>query len=38
MAAIGMMILLMVIAIVGFIFFTMQDRKEAKKTKHLKVE
>ena len=38
MAAIGMMILLMVIAIVGFIYFTIQDRKVAKKTKHLKAE
>jgi len=30
MVAIGMMILLMIITVVGFIYFTMQDRKEAK--------
>jgi preprotein translocase subunit YajC len=29
-AAIEMMILLMVITVVGFIYFTIQDRKEAK--------
>ena len=33
MAAIGMMILLMVIAGVGVLYFTIQDRKEAKKAK-----
>ena len=38
MAAIGMMILLMVIAIVGFIYFTIQDRKELRKAKHLEAE
>jgi len=38
MGAIGMMILLMVITVVGYIFFTIQDRKDAKKAKHLKAE
>jgi len=35
MGAIGMMILLMVITVVGFIYFTIQDRKETKKAKQL---
>ena len=41
MAAIGMMILLMVITVVGVVYFSIQDRKETKKAKEtmqLKVE
>ena len=38
MAAIGMMIFLTVISIVGFIYFTIQDRREEKKAKQLEAE
>ena len=38
MAAIGMMILLMVITLVGVIYFTIQDRREEKRAKQLEAE
>ena len=38
MGAIAMFILVIVISIVGVIFFTVQDHKEAKKAKQLKAE
>ena len=38
MGAIAMFILVIVISIVGVVYFTIQDRKEAKKAKHLKAE
>ena len=38
MGAIAMFILVMAIAIVGFIFFTIQDRKEAKRAKEHKAK
>ena len=38
MGAIAIFILVIVIPIVGVVYFTIQDRKEAKKTKQLKAE
>ena len=38
MGAIAMFSLVIVISIVGVIYFTIQDRKEAKKAKQLKAE
>jgi len=35
MAAIGMMIFLIIITIVGVIYFTIQDRREEKKAKEI---